>query len=351
MENLSAYADRPIAFFARYVRLPPLGSRRHPGVAWRSAVLCSVMTQYGVKLLVDTLSQAGARRNRRVARLRHARGPHRRGQSAVAPGSLGRQLDLRRRDRRRAPRPVPPSHRACAELLRQPLPRHAHQPHHGHVQRALHGREHAGVERAAALPGNGLRHRASSPPSAGAMAASLVVVGGLVVVVMFRCAAAGKPLHHEFANRAAAVDGEMTDVVGNMTIVKAFGGLRPRAPALRRHGRAGDGRAPAKPLLPRAASHHARPRDRGADDSPAGVGHRAVAAQGRDHRRRDPRVHAGPVGAARDARPGRRPGRRDAAHGAVLRGALDAARAAPDVRPSRRRPRWCAAAPASPSRR
>ena len=57
------------------------------------------------------------------------------------------------------------------------------------------------------------------------MAASLVVVGGLVVFIMFRCAAAGKPLHHEFANRAAAVDGEMTDVVGNMTIVKAFGGL------------------------------------------------------------------------------------------------------------------------------
>ena len=42
---------------------------------------------------------------------------------------------------------------------------------------------------------------------------------------MFRRAAAGKPLHHEFANRAAAVDGEMTDVVGNMAIVKAFGGL------------------------------------------------------------------------------------------------------------------------------
>ena len=57
------------------------------------------------------------------------------------------------------------------------------------------------------------------------MAASLVVVAGLVVVIMFRRAAAGKPLHHEFANRAAAVDGEMTDVVGNMAIVKAFGGL------------------------------------------------------------------------------------------------------------------------------
>jgi ATP-binding cassette subfamily B protein len=42
---------------------------------------------------------------------------------------------------------------------------------------------------------------------------------------MFRSAAAGKPLHREFANRAAAVDGEMADVVGNMALVKSFGGL------------------------------------------------------------------------------------------------------------------------------
>jgi ATP-binding cassette subfamily B protein len=57
------------------------------------------------------------------------------------------------------------------------------------------------------------------------MAACLVVVAGVVVLVMFRKAAAGRPLHHAFAHRAAAVDGEMTDVVGNMAIVKAFGGL------------------------------------------------------------------------------------------------------------------------------
>jgi ATP-binding cassette subfamily B protein len=57
------------------------------------------------------------------------------------------------------------------------------------------------------------------------MAWLLVGVAGIVVVVMFHQAAAGKPLHHEFADRAAAVDGEMTDVVGNMAIVKAFGAL------------------------------------------------------------------------------------------------------------------------------
>src|SRR5205814_10317089 len=57
------------------------------------------------------------------------------------------------------------------------------------------------------------------------MAASLTLVAGLVVLVMFRRAAAGQPLHHGFASRAAAVDGEITDVVGNIMIVKAFGGL------------------------------------------------------------------------------------------------------------------------------
>src|SRR5690349_23252473 len=56
------------------------------------------------------------------------------------------------------------------------------------------------------------------------MAASLIVIAGCVIVFMFRRAAAGRPLHHEFAHRAAAVDGEMTDVVGNISLVNAFGG-------------------------------------------------------------------------------------------------------------------------------
>ena len=59
----------------------------------------------------------------------------------------------------------------------------------------------------------------------GPMAAVLVVVAVIVVVAMFRLAAAGKPLHHDFADKAAAVDGEMVDVIGNMPVVRAFGGL------------------------------------------------------------------------------------------------------------------------------
>jgi ATP-binding cassette subfamily B protein len=57
------------------------------------------------------------------------------------------------------------------------------------------------------------------------MAGALAIVAGIVVVVMFRFAAAGRPLHHDFARKAAAVDGEMIDVVNNMPLVRAFGGF------------------------------------------------------------------------------------------------------------------------------
>jgi ATP-binding cassette subfamily B protein len=46
-----------------------------------------------------------------------------------------------------------------------------------------------------------------------------------MVLAMFRMAAAGKPLHDDFANKAAAVDGEMIDVVNNLPLVRAFCGF------------------------------------------------------------------------------------------------------------------------------
>src|SRR6185369_17450537 len=42
---------------------------------------------------------------------------------------------------------------------------------------------------------------------------------------MFQLAAAGRPLHHEFADKSATVDGEMVDVIGNMSLVRAFCGF------------------------------------------------------------------------------------------------------------------------------
>ena len=57
------------------------------------------------------------------------------------------------------------------------------------------------------------------------MAAGLIVIAGAMVVAMFHLAAAGKPLHDDFADKAAAVDGEMVDVINNMPLVRAFCGL------------------------------------------------------------------------------------------------------------------------------
>ena len=42
---------------------------------------------------------------------------------------------------------------------------------------------------------------------------------------MFHLAAAGKPLHDDFANKAAVVDGEIVDVINNMPLVRAFCGF------------------------------------------------------------------------------------------------------------------------------
>jgi ATP-binding cassette subfamily B protein len=60
----------------------------------------------------------------------------------------------------------------------------------------------------------------------GPMAAGLSALAGLMVLVMFRLAAAGQPLHHDFADKAAAIDGEMVDVITNISLVRAFGGWR-----------------------------------------------------------------------------------------------------------------------------
>jgi len=57
------------------------------------------------------------------------------------------------------------------------------------------------------------------------MALTLLALASVMVVVLFELASRGRPLHHDFATKAAAVDGEMIDVIGNMALVKSFCGL------------------------------------------------------------------------------------------------------------------------------
>ncbi|MDL5472223.1 hypothetical protein, partial [Klebsiella pneumoniae] len=41
--------------------------------------------------------------------------------------------------------------------------------------------------------------------------------------ILFKLAGRGSARHHQFAAKAAAVDGELVDVIGNMSLVRAFG--------------------------------------------------------------------------------------------------------------------------------
>ncbi len=58
-----------------------------------------------------------------------------------------------------------------------------------------------------------------NPPLAGALVAMAVGLGALI----FHLARRGTPLHRAYAAKAANVDGELVDVIGNMGVVRAFG--------------------------------------------------------------------------------------------------------------------------------
>lgn len=59
-----------------------------------------------------------------------------------------------------------------------------------------------------------------------AMALTLTAIVGIIVVIMFYWASRGTPLHHGYAREAANVDGDMIDVISNISVVKAFGRMR-----------------------------------------------------------------------------------------------------------------------------
>jgi ATP-binding cassette subfamily B protein len=60
-----------------------------------------------------------------------------------------------------------------------------------------------------------------NPTMAGALVGAAAGLGALV----FHLARQGTPLHRSFASKAAAVDGELVDVIGNMGVVRAFGAM------------------------------------------------------------------------------------------------------------------------------
>jgi ATP-binding cassette, subfamily B, bacterial len=220
MQDLTAYADKPLAFFGRYVRLHCVD---HVVVLTSVglAVLCSVTTQYGVKFLVDSLTQTVT------------------GRAWFAVGVVVALIAADNILWRVASWVGNTTFVAVTGDVRRDLFRHLT----GHAPSYFSSRAPGTLTSRVTATSNALFTTENMlvwnvlPPCIATlcaigfvatvnwgMAATLVIVAAIIIVVMFHCAAAGRPLHHEFANRAAAVDGEMADVVGNISIVNAFGG-------------------------------------------------------------------------------------------------------------------------------
>ena len=215
------YVNRPFLFIWQYVRRRPLA---HAAIltAVLAAVACSVTTQYGVKSLVDALSGSRAQMTAWGAFLFLI--------SLIATDNLLWRL---------ASWVASYTFAGVTGDLRRDLFRHLT----GHslsyfvdrlpgtlssritaASNAIYAIENMFVWNVlppcvATASAIALIGTVSAP-----MAGGLALVAGVMVYAMFRLAAAGRPLHHDFADKAATIDGEMVDVIGNMPLVNAFGG-------------------------------------------------------------------------------------------------------------------------------
>src|SRR5450631_4197408 len=222
MDGLSNYAERPIAFLLRYVRRRTLA---HAAIlaAVLGAVACSVSTQYGVKFLVDALSAGPGGDAVWLAFVILV--------SLIAADNLLWRLagwiashafvgvtgDLR------------------SELFRH-LTGHAPSYFAERLSGTLTGRVTATSNAAFAVENLFIWN--VLPPCAATigaiaylavvslpMATALLAISTFIMLLLFRLAARGAPLHHGFADRAARVEGELADVIGNMPLVRTFGAI------------------------------------------------------------------------------------------------------------------------------
>ncbi len=222
-KSVPRYANRPLAFVLKFVRGRWIA---HTVVlaAVLAAVACSVSTQYGIKLLVDSLAD-GADGAGRVwfsfAVL----------VALIAADNLLWRL---------ACWIANPTFVEVTGDLRRDLFRHltGHAP--GYFTERLPGTLASRITATsnAVFTVENMFVWNVLPPCAATvaaiefiatvspwMAAVLTLVAGIMVVALFHLAAAGRSLHHDFANKAAAVDGEIVDVISNMPLVLSFCGL------------------------------------------------------------------------------------------------------------------------------
>jgi ATP-binding cassette, subfamily B, bacterial len=223
MDQLSGYAHRPFPFVLRYLRQRPVAHLVILGCVL-VAVSCSVGTQYGVKFLVDSL----------------AAGPERATNVWLAFALLMSLIASDNFSWRIASWVASYTFVGVTGDLRRDMFRHLT----GHAPSYFSDRLPGMLTSRITATSNAIFTVENMfvwnvlPPCFATvaaisligtvsltMAAVLIVIAGGMVVAMFHLAAAGKPLHDDFANKAAAVDGEMIDVINNMPLVRAFCGL------------------------------------------------------------------------------------------------------------------------------
>ena len=222
MGDVGRYAHGPIAFIFRFVRLRWVA---HGAIllAVLAAVGCSVSTQYGIKLLVDTLASNAF------------------GMSVWAAFAL--VVALVAADNllwRLASWIANSAFVGVTGDLRRDLFHHLTGHGLGYFVDRLPGTlasRISATSNAVFTVENMFVWNVLPPCAATAtaiafvatvslsMALVLMIVAGVMVVALFRLAAAGQPLHHDFADKAAVVDGEMVDVISNMALVWSFCGL------------------------------------------------------------------------------------------------------------------------------
>jgi len=197
MSDLSGFADRPKAFLLRYVARRKASHALILG-AVLTAVACSVSTQYGVKLLVDALSA----------------GPNNNNQPWTAFIFLVSLIAADNFSWRVASWTGSYTFVHVTGDLRRDLFRHITDHSHSYFSNRLPGVLTSRVTATsnAVFTVENMFFWNVLPPCLATvasiaflvtvnwmMAATLMVIAAIVVVVMFRFAARGKPLHHDFA--------------------------------------------------------------------------------------------------------------------------------------------------------
>ena len=224
VDALPSYAQRPLALVARYVR------RRAAAhavvlVAVVAAIACSVGSQYAVKQLVDALSGGPAGISAVWAAL-----------AVLAVIVAGDNLLWRL-----AGWVATGAFTGVTRDLRTDLFRHLS----GHAPDYFADRSPGALASRVSAAGNGAWTVLSTftwnalPPSLAVlfaiglmtsvdllMAGVLLLVSGAICWLLAHLAARGRPLHMDYAGRAAGLDGELVDVVQNIGLVRAFGARR-----------------------------------------------------------------------------------------------------------------------------